>query len=157
MTLLQLIRIIEFTALKQPTVKTVVENDVFRLNSLPNAQYGVFAWLQGTHSGNVEDSQQTFAFTFFYVDRLRTDEKNQIEVQIVGCDTLQNILRTLSDTYDIDVEDYNITTFNQRFTDVCAGAFATVRLRVPVNSVCMDSLLGDFNLDFSDDFWRFIL
>ena len=100
---------------------------------------------------------QTFSFTFFYVDRLRTDEKNQIEVQSVGVEALRNILKTLSENFDVEVEDYNITTFNQRFTDVCAGAFASVRLQVPVESTCADQLQGDFNLDFSDDFWTLIL
>lgn len=157
MTLLQLIRIMEGVALKQPTVKNVVENDVFRLNSLPNAKYGVFAWLQGAHSGDVDSSLQTFAFTLFYVDRLRVDERNQIEVQSVGIDTLGNILRTLASKYDVEVGEYTITPFNQRFTDSCAGAFASVRLTVPVSSLCAEDALGDFNADFNDDFWTLVL
>lgn len=157
MTLLQLIRIAEFVALKQPAIKTVVENDVFRLNALPNAKYGVFAWLQGTHQADVNESLQTFAFTFFYVDRLRTDGKNEIEVQSVGCEVLQNILRVLSDEFGVEVAEYTLTNFNQRFTDACAGTFASVRLSVPVESGCAENNLGDFNLDFSDDFWTAIL
>lgn len=157
MTLLQLIRTFEVVALKQPTVKNVVENDVFRLNALPNAKYGVFAWLQGQHSGTVDGSFRTFAFTFFYVDRLRVDEKNQMEVQSVGVDTLENILKVLYEEYDVEVDDYQVTTFNQRFTDQCAGAFASVRLTVPKDALCEEPNLGDFNADFSDDFWTLVL
>ena len=157
MTLLQLIRIIEKVALKEAPARCVVENDVFRLNALPNAKYGVFAWTQGQHVGSTPRSLRTFSFTFFYVARLRTDEKNQVEVQSVGCDVLGNILRTLEEEYGVEVDDYTITTFNQRFTDVCAGAFANVRLQVPASSMCVEENEGDFNSDFNEDFWTFIL
>lgn len=153
MTLLQLIRTFEAVALKQPAVKTVVENDVFRLNSLPNVRYGVFAWLQGNHSGAVDSDLRTFSFTFFYVDRLRTDGRNETEVQSVGIDTIQNILRVLSEEYDLDIEEWNATCFNQRFKDECAGVFVNVQISAPVDSTCDEANLGDFSADFSDDFW----
>lgn len=157
MNLLKLIRAIESVALRQPAVKCVVENDVFRLNSLPNVKYGVFAWTQGSHVGDPDSAFRTFSFTIFYVDRLRVDGKNEIEVQSVAVDTLGNILKTLSERYGVEVGEYNITTFNQRFTDQCAGAFANVRLEVPVDSECDEPNNGDFNEDFSDDFWTLIL
>lgn len=157
MNLLKLIRTMEAVALRQPAVKCVVENDVFRLNSLPNAQYGVFAWTQGTHAGDPDSDFRTFAFTIFYVDRLRTDGKNEIEVQSVACDTLANILKTLSERYGVEVGEYTISVFNQRFADQCAGAFANVRLEVPALSNCDEPNNGDFNEDFSDDFWTVIL
>ena len=42
MTLLELIKAMEVVASKQPSVKMVVENDIFRLNALADARYGVF-------------------------------------------------------------------------------------------------------------------
>ena len=45
MTLLEVIRTIEGMAMRQPTIHSIVRNDVFRLNALPDARYGVFAWL----------------------------------------------------------------------------------------------------------------
>lgn len=157
MTLLTLTRILEAVALQQPSVKTVVENDVFRLNSLPNVDYGVFAWTQGTHTGNPDSGLRRFAFTLFYVDRLRTDQRNQIEVQSVGVDTLANIIKIMCDDYDAEVADYQVTTFNQRFADECAGAFATVLFDVPADGFCTDEIPGDYNLDFGPDFWRHIV
>ena len=157
MTLIQLIRAMELVALRQPAVKCVVENDVFRLNSLPNAKYGVFAWLPGEHREDTETSLRTYSFTLFYVDRLRTDEKNQIEVQSVGVETLRNILRSLEENWGVEVGRYSIRTFNQRFIDVCAGAFANVQITAPVDTLCPDASMGDFNNDFNDDFWTFIL
>ena len=78
MTLLELIKAIETVASRQPSVKMVVENDVFRLNSRADARYGVFAFTQGQHTASVESSAISYAFTFFYVDRLTNDRSNEL-------------------------------------------------------------------------------
>lgn len=158
MTLQQVIRILEKVALEQPAVRNVVENDVFRLNTLPDAKYGVFAWTQGQHAGNPEEYFRTFAFSLFYVDRLRVDLRNQVEVQSVAFDVLDAVLRRLSEDYGIEVGEWQFTPFNQRFLDECAGGWATVRLQVPIDDLCKPTgHPGDFNDDFSDDFWKLVL
>lgn len=136
MTLAQLISIMEGVALQQPSVNMVVQNDIYKINSAPSLMYGIFGWTQGQHSGSVT-GMQTYQFTLFYVDRLTEDQSNLIEVQSVGCETLGNILRSL-DVYDIDVQDYTIQPFSQRFTDECAGVFVTVSLSVLPTSVCFE-------------------
>lgn len=150
MTLLETIRQIERVAAGQPAVNMIVRNDIFRLSSFSDARYGVFAWTQGQHSGNPDEALQSFAFTFFYVDRLTEDKGNEVEIQSVGIDTLGNILRQLADSGMI-VGDATFTTFNQRFLDECAGVFASVRLQVPAVGPCGEGF-GDFNDDFNDDF-----
>lgn len=137
MTLLQLIKAVEGVAMQQPSINMIVQNDVFRINSAPSLKYGVFAWTQGQHSGNIY-GMQTYSFTFFYVDRLKEDLSNQIEVQSVGCQTIGNILRNLADEYDVEIGNYSIQPFNQRFTDECAGVFCNVSLSVPATSVCAE-------------------
>ena len=92
MTLLELIRTIEVIASKQPSVKMIVENDIFRLNNKADALYGVFAFVQGQHSTSIDSNVINYTFTFFYVDRLKNDRTNQIEVQSVGVQTLDNII-----------------------------------------------------------------
>ena len=149
MTLLETIRLIERVASGQPAVNMIVENDIFRLNACPDAKYGVFGWTQGQHSGTADGSLQTFAFSFFYVDRLTADKGNEIEVQSVGVETLANILRTLADA-GVVVGDWSMQVFNQRFLDECAGVYTTVALDVPVLGLCGEAF-GDFNDDFSDD------
>lgn len=149
MTLLQVINIIEAVASKQPAVNMIVQNDVFRINSVPSLKYGVFAWTQGQHNSTVE-GLVTFNFTFFYVDRLLDNLNNQIEIQSVGVEVLGNIIRTLED-FDIGVEGYTIQPFNQRFTDECAGVFANVRLTTTATYLCAETF-ADFNLDFNEDF-----
>ena len=151
MTLLELIKAMEVVASKQPSVKMVVENDIFRLNALADARYGVFAFVQGQHSTSVDSNLVTYAFTLFYVDRLKDDKSNQIEIQSVGIQTLDNIIRKLDDLGIYSETSYSFQAFNQRFIDECAGVFCNVNLSVPVGSECPESF-ADFNNDFNDDF-----
>lgn len=140
MNLIQVIQKIEEIAKAQPSVGMIVQNDIFRLNAIPDAKYGVFAWTQGQHSSSVASNLISYQFTFYYVDRLNEDKSNQIEVQSVGIQTLDNIIRTL-DEADIYINaTYSFRTFNQRFMDECAGAFVTVTMEVPVDFTCADLL-----------------
>lgn len=137
MTLAQVIDIFEKIAMQQPSINMIVRNDVFRINTSPSLKYGVFAWTQGQHTGSIA-GMTSYAFSFFYVDRLKDDLSNQVEVQSVGCETIGNILRALEE-YDIEVGNYTMQTFNQRFTDECAGVFCNVTLSVPQVSACPEA------------------
>lgn len=137
MTLAQVIDIFEKVAMQQPSINMIVQNDVFRINSSPSLKYGVFAWTQGQHSGSIA-GMTSYAFSFFYVDRLKEDLSNQVGVQSAGCETIGNILRALEE-YDIEVGNYTMQTFNQRFTDECAGVFCNVTLSVPQVSACPET------------------
>lgn len=151
MTLSDTIRLIEIVAGNQPAVRSVVRNDIFRLNAFPNAEYGVFGWTQGQHSTAVDSNLYTFRFTFFYIDRLTEDLGNQVEIQSVGIQVLDNVLRLLDERGVFTFGDWQFTTFNQRFLDECAGVYCTVALQVPVDLPCPESY-ADFNDDFNDDF-----
>lgn len=154
MTLVEVIKAIEYVAVRQPSVNLVVRNDVFRINEKPDARYAIFAWTQGQHNTSSDSDLINFTFTFFYVDRLKSDHSNEIEIQSVGIQTLNNIIRTLED-YDIfsDVS-YTFNTFNQRFTDECAGVFCNVTLSVPLGGSCSE-LFADFSDDFNEDYLIF--
>lgn len=151
MTLQELIKTIELVASHQPSIKMVVENDVFRLNNKADARYGVFAFVQGQHSSSIDSSVISYSFTFFYVDRLKNDRSNQIEIQSVGIQTLDNIIRQLDELGIYSEQTYSFQVFNQRFLDECAGVFCNVTLSVPVGSLCPESF-ADYNDDFNDDF-----
>lgn len=154
MTLSELIRIIEVVASHQPSINMVVENDVFRLNDKADARYGAFAWLQNQHTTSTESNIINYSFTFFYVDRLRGDKRNQLEVQSVGIETLDNIIRHLDELGIYADTQYNFQVFNQRFLDECAGVFCNVTFAVPSGKHCPESY-PDFNMDFNDDFMIF--
>ena len=151
MTLAETIKMIEVVASQQPSVNMIVRNDVFRLNAKADAKYGVFAWLQREHSTANESGYFIFSFTFFYVDRLLPDKSNEIEVQSLGIQTLNNIIRALEDKDACTETTYTFQVFNQRFADLCAGAYCNVNLIVPVDGNCAE-LFADFSDDFNEDF-----
>ena len=151
MTLIQVIKAFEAIASKQPSVNMIVQNDIFRLNACPNARYGVFGWTQGIHSTGVDSNTISYQFTFFYVDRLTEDRSNQIEVQSVGIETLDNIIRDM-DAKGLYVDsNYTMQTFNQRFLDECAGVFCNVSISVPAASLCSESFADLVWNDYNDD------
>lgn len=152
MTLKDTIRAIEVVAAGQPAIHMIVRNDIFRLNKVADARYGVFAWLQNQHTREMGSSLINYSFTFFYADRLTNDRSNEIDIQSVGISTLDNILRRLEEVMAVDIPvTYTFQTFNQRFVDECAGVFCNVVLQVPVDGICGEDF-GDFNDDFNDDF-----
>jgi hypothetical protein len=151
MTLLEVIRSIEIAARRQPAVRMVVQNDIFRLNTIADARYGVFAWTQGRHRSDATAPDWVrYSFTLFYVDRLRNDIANQVEVQSVGMDVLQNVLRILRDA-GIEPESYEFQTFNQRFADECAGVYCSVVLLAEAGSDCAEIADGGLR---GDDGWE---
>jgi hypothetical protein len=85
------------------------------------------------------------------VDRLKNDRSNQIEIQSVGIQTLDNIIRQLDELGIYAEQTYSFQVFNQRFLDECAGVFCNVNLSVPVGSLCPEDF-ADFNNDFNSDF-----
>ena len=149
MTLIETIKAVERIAAIQPSVNMIVRNDVFRLNTVADAKYGVFAWTQREHT--VGEDLNTYSFVFFYVDRLTEDKGNELEVQSVGIQTLDNIVRTLREGGIWAEDTWTAQTFNQRFLDECAGVWATIRLQVPQVWTCAEGW-PDFGDDFSDDF-----
>lgn len=151
MTLLETIKAMEVIASHQPSIKMVVENDIFRLNAKADARYGVFAFVQREHSTSIDSNLFNFAFTLFYVDRLKNDRSNQIEIQSVGIQTLDNIIRQLDEIGIYTETSYSFQVFNQRFTDECAGVFCNVTLSVPVGLVCPESF-ADYDFDYNHDF-----
>ena len=137
MTLLEVIETLEGIARKQPSVKMVVQNDIFRLNTIPDARYGVFGWTQQQHI--VTEDYNRFSFALFYVDRLTEDKSNEVEIQSVGVSTLNNIIKEAEDRGIFPVGEWTINTFNQRFMDECAGVWASVRFEVNQTSVCAEN------------------
>ena len=81
---------------------------------------------------------------------MKDDLSNQIEIQSVGCETIGNILRMLNE-HDVEVGGYTMQTFNQRFTDECAGVFCNVTLSVLPTMGCAETY-DDYNNDLNDDF-----
>lgn len=134
MTLLDTIKLMESIAASQPSVHMIVRQDARRLNDCPDAKYGAFAWVQGTHTRPVGSDTIVYQFSVFYIDRLTADRKNETEIQSVGVQTLDNVIRGLYDTAGVyDITDVAYTPFDYRFADECAGVYATIRIEVAAN------------------------
>lgn len=134
MTLYDVIRTMERIASAQPTIKMIVENDVYKLDNEPSAEYGVFAFRQTEHTTSVDSGIIYYGFELFYIDRLTNDMSNQIEIQSVGVQTLDNIVRGLADT--LIVSDYRFEPFYQKFADECSGTICTLTIGAEVGTLC---------------------
>jgi hypothetical protein len=135
MTYKELVQLIEATAMEQPAVKTIVANDVYLLNTLQSAEYGVFAWSQNTHSGSMDSDETSFSFNLFYIDRICEDESNLVDIHSVAVEVLNNVIRTLS-AEGVGVTTWSLQPFTEKFLDTCAGMYATIALTIPVNTTC---------------------
>lgn len=153
MTLIQVLREIEGVARMQPAIGTVVRQDVYRLNAIRDAHYGVFAWVLDNSATNRDSDTIAYGMTLFYIDRLVAGKSNDTEIQSVGIDVLENILRTLPDEWVIG--DYEYEPLVYGFADECAGVSVRLSISVEKGWVCADTFggEGDFNDDFNNDFY----
>lgn len=129
MTLLEIINALNDISIKQPNIYEYIKSgNVYDLNSDRNAKFGVFCCTQGTHTSNVVEGYTTYNLFIYYIDRLKSDDSNKLEIQSVGIETLKNIVRVLSNKYDIEVSEINFEVFTERFSELCAGAYGTLSI-----------------------------
>ena len=126
-------------AMAQPTIRMIVENDPYKLDSEPSAEYGVFAFRQTEHTTNIDSATISYGFEFYYIDRLTADMNNQVEVQSVGVQTLDNIVRALANK-GVYIEDYRFSPFYQKFIDECSGTACTLSIIAPRNTMCAEDM-----------------
>lgn len=140
-------------AKEQPNLKTVLLHDILRLNHLPNIKYGSFV-IETEQAQQVQNVMR-FTFLLYYVDRLTSDKSNMLDAQSTGIDVLNHILVGLPEEVDVISTTYRV--FDQKFKDECAGAWVQVTLDLPIEYTCEDvSGVGDFNLDFNEDFLLYL-
>lgn len=137
MTLLELTNRLKASATKQADVRTIVENDIYRLNSMSDVEYGVFAYTQNTHSSNILRDTITYDMTLYFVGLADEDYSNEVEVQSEAIEVLDAILQDLYSDKDIDiVAEYSFQPFRERFLDYCAGCFVQVQFITIKEIIC---------------------
>lgn len=134
MTLRELYTAIEDIALQVPCIKTTIENDVLRLNTMPEVQYGVFAITPEQHTSS--GGWINFTLNLFYIDRLVNSEDNEVEIQSHAIEVLRAIVLKVEESLAIG-ENVRYTAFTRRFQDLCAGAWAVVTIQTPASD-CTD-------------------
>lgn len=157
MTLLEVTKLIEYIASRQPNVNTVVETEnIYDLNADNyEVKYSAFCLQQQRHTSTIEGFI-TFNFYAYYIDRLTNDRENKIIIQSTGINILQNIINVLKERIwitDVNISEY--ITFTEKFTAECAGAYCMISVTVPNTSLCAQYDINeyDFNEDFGADFW----
>ena len=123
-----------------PNIEYVVYGDVYELNHIQNVTYPAVVVTVGQHTSNLDNYYFNYRLNIFYVDRLTDDKVNKIDVHANSIIFINSILKALDDEYIIS--DYEIYNFNERFNDVCAGAYVGCRIQMPI-SECYDYPGGD--------------
>lgn len=138
MTLYQVIKELEKIAMKQPTIRTTSEGDVYnKMNGNPHTVYGVFHITQTTH--RQDDEYDYYGFNLFCIDRLKDDlESNRIQIQSIAKDVLSNIIRTFCEDNDASYDEILFHPFTEKFVDLTAGMYATLEFEIPLDGTCVE-------------------
>ena len=132
-TLSKMIDVISAIGSGEKNINTVIQNDIYELDGIPNAKYNVFGITQNVHR---EDDQFIYYnFYLYYINRVNNDgRQNEILNQSTGIQVLRNIIRKTCGYLDIEVsEDIVYYPFIQKFADVCSGVYADVTFAVPLD------------------------
>ena len=132
-TLSKMIDVISAIGSGEKNINTVIQNDIYELDGIPNAKYNVFGITQNSHR---EDDQFIYYnFYLYYINRVNNDgRQNEILNQSTGIQVLRNIIRKTCGYLDIEVsEDIVYYPFIQKFADVCSGVYADVTFAVPLD------------------------
>lgn len=119
-------------ALSQPEVNAYGEGSVYDLLNSGGKIEKYAAVVTTFQSASIVDDNYTATVNLFYIDRLtKFDDNNRLQVQDTAVQTLHNILLQLAEEYDVENENY--TLFTQKFADNCAGAYATLKITLPIS------------------------
>lgn len=143
MNLLQTIRTIEEVAKGIPNVHTVVS--AFEDLNREDTVYSAVIIQQQSHTHN--DDWMQYNFYIGYADRLVEDGSNELSVQSTAMNNIHSIVRALRNILpSAEISYSNTNVFTQRFTALCAGAYETVSIILPI-SECDDNNEGIPGLD----------
>ena len=144
MTLYQIINTLKGIALTQPNVKSATDGSVYDvMNTNPSVKYDVVHFSQTSHQSTEE--WDYYGFNIFYISRLEDSlEDNRLQIQSIGKEVLDNIIRTFAENWSIPYP-VSITyiPFTQKFADLTAGVYCTLRLDVPKDIICADDYLAE--------------
>ena len=143
MTLYQIISTLKQIALTQPNVKSATDGSVYDvMNANPSVKYNVVHFSQTTHQSDEEFDY--YGLNIFYISRLEDSlEDNRLQIQSIAKEVLDNIIRTFCENWGIEFPSITYIPFTQKFADLCAGQYCTVRIEVPRELICADDYIGE--------------
>ena len=111
------------------TIGNFFYGDIYNINHIQEIKYPAVVITNSTH--NATSDYITYYFNIFYVDRLTADKKNKLDVQSAATMTLKNTMQLIDENYLVN-DNYELHTFEEKFNDVCAGAYINVGIRCPL-------------------------
>ena len=131
MTLFETYKAIETVANRHPNVNSVVD-DFDKLN-VETAKYSAIVIQEDIHSRT--DDWMTYNFILGYVDRMVDWRGDDVEIHSVAVSALNTIIDTLKKSNQfVDVTSTNYNIFTKRFDAMCAGAYCSLSLSVPISN-----------------------
>ena len=133
MKLKEIILTIKDFSLNYHNVNSFYDGDIYdNLNGTQQVDYTSVVVTQAPHNFYFQDEYMMLNFNVFYVDRLTSNGDNRLDIQSAACDFFYRLIEFMEDKAMI-VQDYQITTFQEKFSDLCAGAYLTFSVRVDLN------------------------
>ena len=139
MTLKQFVDKIKAIALTQKNVRSAGDGDIYTyINSNPAIKYGVVFVVQNQHQST--DDTDRYSINLFYADRqINFEGCSNLEIQSIGKEIIENVIRIFCEKYDADVYgDIIWQPWKEKFADALAGVYAIVTLQVPKDYICID-------------------
>lgn len=141
-------RIKKYSKLTDPNTGDVIYGDIYTLNHLQNIKYPAVVVTCDRHNGNLDEDWFAFRLNIFVTDRLLDDESNRMDVHSHSISVLNNIVKMLDDSGDVILNNWEVQVFNERFNDLCAGAYTNLTIRMPINE-CYESE-GEYNEEWCE-------
>lgn len=142
MTLRQLYDAIEQVARLVPNIRSIVENDMLRLNERRDVAYCVFGIQQESHT--TYEDKMVSNLNLYFVDRLVNSGENEVEIQSHAIEVLRAIVKKVVEDDIAEVERATFFPFTYRFQDLCAGAWLNASFIVPLSD-CNEIFIEEEN------------
>lgn len=104
------------------------EGDIYQINygqnSYPAMNLSLDELIQ------MDENSETYVVKLFYIDLLNRDRSNKINIQNDALETLKTVVNSfISSNSWIVQTPISYKIFTEKFTDECAGAFVTIRIK----------------------------
>lgn len=139
-------KIVSLSKMSDPNVGDCFYGDVYQLNHIQTVKYPSVVVTNSNHNGSMDDYYFEYRLNIFYIDRLTDNQENKIDIHSAAITFLNTLVKELDE--DLIIRNYEINCFNERFNDMCSGAYVTLYLRLPISD-CYETN-GEIITDLTD-------
>ena len=131
MTYYDVINELKNCALEEPNINYAGSKDIFELNALPDIDYDVFYITPNQH--RLFEDTIRFSLNLYFVTRWDNTDDNQLIIHSNGIIKLLNIINRFNERFPEVGLSFpgTVTTFYQKFKDMCAGVYVTLEFVLP--------------------------